>query len=148
MLLINCKIHLELNSNKDCVMSAIDATTFKITNTKLYVPIVTLSSKYNVKLVKTFLKEFKWPVYWNEYQIKIELRILDNNNLTRFHIDASRRLFVLAINNATLTVPNDPVNNNNNRFERNSHTKTFLQNSFFRINLWKKFFTIYKLMTQ
>ena len=89
MLLINCKIHLELNWNKDCVMLAIDTTTFKITNTKLYVPIVTLSSKYNVKLVKILEKEFKWPVYWNEYQIKIELRILDNNNLTRFHLDAS-----------------------------------------------------------
>ena len=47
-------------------MSTIDATTFKITNTKLYVPIVTLSSKYNVKLVKILEKEFKWPVYWNE----------------------------------------------------------------------------------
>ena len=89
MLLINCKIHLELNSNKDCVMSAIDATTFKITNTKLYVSIVTLSSKYNVKLVKMLEKEFKWPAYWNDYQIKIELRILGNSNLTRFHFDAS-----------------------------------------------------------
>ena len=52
MPLINCKIHLELNWSKDCVMSTIADTTFKITNTKLYVPIVTLSSKDNVKLVK------------------------------------------------------------------------------------------------
>ena len=52
MPLINCKIHLELNWNKDCVMSTTDEATFKITNTKLYVPIVTLSSKDNVKLVK------------------------------------------------------------------------------------------------
>ena len=42
MLLINCKIRLELNLSKDCVMSTIDARTFKITNIKLYVPIVTL----------------------------------------------------------------------------------------------------------
>ena len=53
MPLINCKIHLELNWNKDCVMSAIAGTAFKITNTKLYVPIVTLSSKDNAKLVKS-----------------------------------------------------------------------------------------------
>ena len=33
-------------------MSTIADTTFKITNTKLYVPIVTLSSKDNAKLVK------------------------------------------------------------------------------------------------
>ena len=32
-------------------MLTIADTTFKITNTKLYVPIVTLSSKDNVKLV-------------------------------------------------------------------------------------------------
>ena len=57
MPLINCKIHLELNWSKDCVMSTIADTTFKITNTKLYVPIVTLSSKYNVKLVKLLEKK-------------------------------------------------------------------------------------------
>ena len=45
MPLINCKIHLELNWSKDCVMSIIAATTFKITNTKLHLPIVTLSRK-------------------------------------------------------------------------------------------------------
>ena len=52
MPLINCKIHLELNWSKDCVMSTIADTTFKITSTKLYIPIVTLSSKDNLKLVK------------------------------------------------------------------------------------------------
>ena len=42
MPLINCKIHLELNWTKDYVMTTIADTTSKITNTKLYVPIVTL----------------------------------------------------------------------------------------------------------
>ena len=37
---INCKINLKLNWSKDCVMSTIATTTFKITNTKLYVPTV------------------------------------------------------------------------------------------------------------
>ena len=49
MPLINCKIHLKLNWTKDYVMSSVTGVTFKITNTKLYVPIVTLSSKDNVK---------------------------------------------------------------------------------------------------
>ena len=40
MPLINCKIYLELYWSKDCIMSTIADTTFKITNTKLYVPIV------------------------------------------------------------------------------------------------------------
>ena len=48
-------------------MSTIADTTFKITNTKLYVPIVTLSSKDNAKLVKLFREGFNRPVYWNEY---------------------------------------------------------------------------------
>ena len=52
MPLINCKIHLELNWSKDCVMSTIAATTFKITNTNFYVSIATLSSKDNIKLLK------------------------------------------------------------------------------------------------
>ena len=43
MPLINCKIHLEINWTKNCVMSSVaGVTTFQITSTKLYVPIVTL----------------------------------------------------------------------------------------------------------
>ena len=70
-------------------MSTIANTTFKITNTKLYVPIVTLSSNENVKLVKLLDEGFKKPVYWTEYQPKIESRNPENNNLTRFLLDAS-----------------------------------------------------------
>ena len=130
MSLINCKILLELNWSKDCVMSTIAATTFKITNTKLYVPIVTLSSKDNAKLVKLLEDGFNRPVYWNEYQTKIETRNLDNNNLTRFPLDASfqgvRRLFVLAFNNTDATIPNNPINNTANKVKRNSDRKYFL----------------------
>ena len=120
MSLINCKILLELNWSKDCVISTIAATTFKITNTKLYVPIVTLSSKDNVKLVKLLEDGFNRPVYWNEYQTKIETENLDNNNLTRFLLDSSfqgvRRLFALAFSNT----------NDANKVERNNHRKYFL----------------------
>ena len=76
MLLINYKFHPELNWNKDFITSTI-ATIFKITNTKLYVPIVTLSSKDNVKLVKLLEEGFKRPVYWNECQTKLETRNLE-----------------------------------------------------------------------
>ena len=132
MPLFNCKIHLELNWSKDCVMSTIDDdddddddddndddTTFKI-NTKLYVPIVTLSSKDNVKLLKP-LRGFKRPVYWNEYQTKIETRNSDYNNLTRFPLDASfqgvRQLFVLAFDN---------TDKGGKKAKRNSRRKYFL----------------------
>ena len=102
-------------------MSTIAARTFKITNTKLYVPFVTLSSKDNAKLVKLLESGFNRPVYWNEYQTKTETRNLDNNNLTRFPLDASfqgvRRLFVLVFDN---------TENGAKKVERNSHTKYFL----------------------
>ena len=82
-------------------MSAIADTKFKITNTNLYIPTVTLSSKDNVKLLKRLEEWFKRPVYWNEYQTKIETRNLDNNNLARFPLDASfqgvRRFFLLLL---------------------------------------------------
>ena len=68
-LLINCKTHLELNWTKDCIMSSVaGATTFKITSTKLYVPIVTLSTKDNVNLTKQLNEGFKRSIYWNEYR--------------------------------------------------------------------------------
>ena len=55
-------------------MSTIVNAKFKITNTKLYVPIVILSSKDNTKLIKLFGKLLKdgcnRPVYWSEYQNK------------------------------------------------------------------------------
>ena len=113
--LINCKIHLELNWSNDCVMSTIANTKFKITNTKLCVaPIVTLSSKDNAKLVKLLEDGFNRPVYWNEYQTKIEAKEFDNNNLKRFPLDASfqgvRRLFFLAFNDTNVNDDNNPIN--------------------------------------
>ena len=111
-------------------MSTTDEATIKIRNRKLYVPIVTLSSKDNAKLVKLLEDGFNRPVYWNEYLAKIETRNLDNNNLARFPLDASfqgvRRLFVLVFNNTEVTITDDPINNTSNRVERNSHTKYFL----------------------
>ena len=84
MPLISCKIRLELNWSKDCVMSTIADTRFKIINTKLYVSNVTLSSKDNVKLIKLLEEGFKRPVYWNEYQTNIETRDLDKTILQDF----------------------------------------------------------------
>ena len=117
--LINCKIHLELNWGKDCVMTTIADTKLKITNTKLYVPIVTLSSQDNVKLVKLLEEGFKRPVYWTEYQTKIETRNLDNSNPTRFPFDASFQGF------RRLLVAFDNTDNGAKKNERNSH-KNFL----------------------
>ena len=64
MPLINCKIHLEVSWDRNCATSNIArATTLKITSTKLYVPIVTLSTKANVNLIKQLNKRFERSVY-------------------------------------------------------------------------------------
>ena len=137
MLLINCKIHLELNWNNNCVMYGADTyaggdnandieITFKIINTKLHVPIVILSNKDSVKQLN---EGFKRSVYWNEYKSKIETKNLDNDNITRFLLDTSfkriNRLFVLAFNKTTESVAGNPINNTANRVQRDSHRKCF-----------------------
>ena len=60
-------------------------TTFRIISTKLYVPIVTLSTKDNVNLTKQLNEGFKRPVYWNENKSKIESKDAEDN-LTRFFL--------------------------------------------------------------
>ena len=95
MPLINSKIHLELNWNNDCLIHGADTyadgdnandreTTFQITSAKLYVPVVTLSTKDNENLTKQLDEGFKRSVYWNEYKSKIETKNLDAINVTRF----------------------------------------------------------------
>ena len=122
MPLINCKLHLELNWTKNSIMSSVaGASTFQITNTKLYVPVVTLSTNDNVNLAKQLNEGFKRSVDWNEYKSKIETQELDNNNLKRFPFDASfqgvNRLLVLVF---------DDTNNGAERLGRNSHRKYFV----------------------
>ena len=43
-----------------------DGATLEATDTKLYVPVVTLSAEDNAKLVKQLNEGFKRPVYWNK----------------------------------------------------------------------------------
>ena len=53
MSLINCKIELSLKLHKNGILScAGTAVTFAITDTKLYVPIVTLKTEDNAKIIK------------------------------------------------------------------------------------------------
>ena len=51
--LINCEVNLILTRSSTCVTTnSTGAGTFEITDTKLYVPVVTLSTKENAKLVQ------------------------------------------------------------------------------------------------
>ena len=63
------KVNLELNWIEDCILSSVgNSAKFKITDGKLHVTIVTLSTKDNVNLTKQLSNGFKRSVYWNSYQ--------------------------------------------------------------------------------
>ena len=71
MPLINCKVYLELNWIEDCILSSAgDSAKFAITDAKLHVPIVTLSTKDSTNLAKQLNEGFKISVYWNSYETK------------------------------------------------------------------------------
>ena len=78
--LINCKIELSLKWIENCLLTSAaigadanatgaDSATFKITDAKFYVPIVTLSAEDNTKLTKLLDEGFKRPVYGNKYKV-------------------------------------------------------------------------------
>ena len=69
MPLINCEVILILTWSKDCVISSgAGETKFKITNTRLYVPVVILSTQDNAKLLQQLKSSFRRAVNWNKYQ--------------------------------------------------------------------------------
>ena len=72
MSIINCEINLILALPKNCnISSATTKTKFAITDTKLYVPVVTLLTEDNVKLLKQLESDFKRTINWNIYQSKV-----------------------------------------------------------------------------
>ena len=72
--------------------------TFEITETKLYVPVVTLSTQDNAKLLPQLKSGFKRTINWNKYLSKPEL-LEQNPNLNHL-VEPSflgvNRVFVLA----------------------------------------------------
>ena len=116
MPLVNCKIDLELTWNKDCMISSANAAgqvvPFMITNTKLYVTVVTLSTKDNNNLTKQLNDGFKRTIYWNQYISKpFPETPHKKTGITRFALDAAfqsvNRLFVLAFEDTRADEDND-----------------------------------------
>ena len=91
MSLINYKISLRLKWSKDCILVAGTAANqnpiFKIIDTKLYVPVVALSTQDNIKLVKQLESGFKRTVDWNKYLSKTSSK--GRNKFLDFLIDAT-----------------------------------------------------------
>ena len=69
--LINCEVNLILTWSSTCVITnSTGAGTFEITDTKLYVSVVTLSTKENAKLLQQLKSGFKRVINWNKYLSK------------------------------------------------------------------------------
>ena len=73
MPLINCEVNLILTWSKDCVITNSSGEgKFAITERKLYVPAVTLSTKDNEKLFQQLKLGFKKTISWNKYESSIK----------------------------------------------------------------------------
>ena len=102
MPLINFEFNLILTWSSTCVITNSNgAGTFAITNTKLYVPVVTLSTQENTKFLQQLKSGFKRVINWNKYLSKPELlaRIPNLNDLVEPNFQGVNRLFVLAFSN-------------------------------------------------
>ena len=98
--LINCEVNLILTWYVNCVTVSTNVTNqnaaFAITNTKLYVPVVTLSTQDNAKLLQQLKSGFKRVINWNKYLSKPELLVQNPNlnNLVEPSFQGVNRLFV------------------------------------------------------
>ena len=92
--LINCEVELILTWSKNCVLAdmkvraaqgdnpAIVAPTeleFKITDTKLYIPVITLSKENDTKLSEQLKTGFKRTIKWSKYRSQITIQPQNNN---------------------------------------------------------------------
>ena len=74
MPLINCEVNLLLTWSKDCVITNYTGEgKFAITETKLYVPVVALSTQHNAKLLQQLKSGFKRTVNWNKYESSVKI---------------------------------------------------------------------------
>ena len=84
MPLINCEVNLVLTWSSTCVIITTgvpnQASTFAIPDTKLYVPVVTLSTQENTKFLQQLKSGFKRVINWNKYLSKPE-SLAQNPNL-------------------------------------------------------------------
>ena len=114
MPLINFEISLDLTRSKNYVISsAVRKTEFAITDTKIYVPVVTLPTEDNVELLKQLESGFKKKINWNKYQH--ELKTLPQNKYLNYLIGPSFQ-----------GVSRPSVSLFENETDRKVHTKNYL----------------------
>ena len=113
MPLINCEVNLISTWSSTCVIVSTNipsqSATFAITDTKLYVPVVTLSTQENTKFLQQLKSGFKRVINWNKYLSKPEL-LAQNPNLNHLvepSFQGVNRLLVLAFENDVDRISDD-----------------------------------------
>ena len=106
ILLINCETQLILTWSKNYILADMTLANnpsteleFQISGTKLYVPIVTLSTENDKKCLEQLKSGFKKTVKWNKY--KSQMTIQSNKNNLNYLIDPAftkdNSLFALSL---------------------------------------------------
>ena len=102
MSLINCEVSLILIWWTTCVITnSTDAGKFAVTDTELYVPVVTLSTQDNTKLLQQLKSGFKRKINWSKYQSDPKKYAQNRylNHLVDPSFQGVNRLFVLSFEN-------------------------------------------------
>ena len=94
------------NYDANLILPIIDtpaSATFQITDTRLYVSVVTLSTETDKKLLQHLKSGFQRTIKWNKY--RLQMNILPQNNNLNYLIDPTlamvNRLFVLSLERNT-----------------------------------------------
>ena len=93
--LINCEVSLALSWSETCVITSMEkrmliagqpnrgnspeSATFKIKDTKVYVPVGTLSAENDNKLLEQLKAGFKRTIKWNKYRSEMSSQTKNNN---------------------------------------------------------------------
>ena len=102
MPLINHEVNLILTWSKDCVFTNSESEAkFAINETKLYVPVVTLSTQDNAKLLQQLKSGFKRIINWNKYESSPKTYAQNRylNHLINPSFQGVNRLFLLSFKN-------------------------------------------------
>ena len=96
MPLINYEINLKLNWST--ITDSTDAGTFTLTDTKLYVPVVTLFTEDNTKPLEQLKSGLKRAINWNKYQSRVTPQTQNQylGRLFDLSFQGVNRLFVTA----------------------------------------------------
>ena len=88
--LINCEINLIVTWSEKSMLSNDTKATFAITDTKRYVPVVTLSTQVDTKLIQQIKSGFERTINGNKYQSKVSIQMLPNPHLDYLIIQVFR----------------------------------------------------------